>query len=68
MPKKQYTVAYLQLPETDSQFQKEVPIVVEADAIPHNGNPLTWREAKKEVRSFYLKQAQALRSFTEKDL
>jgi len=66
---KLYEVVYSAVDAVDTQFQKYVPLIVPFEKIEHvEQNPLTWREAKKKVRQFYLDQAASLRTKKEKDV
>lgn len=69
MGSKLYEVVFQQLPLAESQFQDRVPLVIpyvkseEFEEIVQE--PVTWREAKKRVRQFYLDQAHTIRAITE---
>lgn len=69
---KLYEVVFQQLPLAESQFQDRVPLVIpykkfeEEMEVPQE--PVTWREAKKRVRQFYLEQAHTIRAITESSI
>ena len=52
------------------EIMNQVPVIkkVNLQNVENIGNVISWRDAKKQVRKFYLDKAAALRQLKEKDI
>jgi len=62
MAKKDFQIEFPQIKEGE-QFADTTPFIYRSEI---QGEGMTWRDAKKAMRKWYLDQANLLRGFTEK--